>query len=42
MHNSDQARNLYAWLNPDPADLAPAYAILDDRDRPYYQFAIAA
>lgn len=25
-----------AWLNPDPKDLAASYAILDDRQRPYY------
>lgn len=31
-----------AWLNPDPADLAKQYAILDDRDRPYYEHRLAA
>ncbi|SIT43891.1 conserved hypothetical protein [Paraburkholderia piptadeniae] len=31
-----------AWLNPDPKNLATQYAILDDRDRPYYQHRLAA
>ncbi|ACC76509.1 SOS response-associated peptidase family protein [Paraburkholderia caribensis] len=31
-----------AWLNPDPQDLAAQYAILDDRDRPYYEHRLAA
>ncbi|SIT50057.1 conserved hypothetical protein [Paraburkholderia piptadeniae] len=31
-----------AWLNPDPKDLAAQYAILDDRDRPYYEHRLAA
>ena len=31
-----------AWLNPDPANLAAQYAILDDRNRPYYQYRMAA
>jgi putative SOS response-associated peptidase YedK len=31
-----------AWLNPDPNDLGALYAILDDRDRPYYEHRIAA
>lgn len=31
-----------AWLNPDQNDLAPLYAILDDRARPYYLHKIAA
>jgi putative SOS response-associated peptidase YedK len=34
--------NLDAWLNPDPADLARQYAILADRDRPYYEHRLAA
>ena len=25
------------WLNPDPANLAAQYSILDHRDRPYYE-----
>jgi len=29
--------NLDAWLDPDPKDLAAVYAILDDRERPYYE-----
>jgi putative SOS response-associated peptidase YedK len=31
-----------AWLNPDPANLAALYAILDDRARPYYEHRMAA
>jgi putative SOS response-associated peptidase YedK len=34
--------NIDAWLNPDPAGLAALYAILDDRDRPYYEHRLAA
>ncbi|CAB3797135.1 SOS response-associated peptidase family protein [Pararobbsia alpina] len=31
-----------AWLDPDPSDLAAQYAILDDRDRPFYEHRLAA
>jgi putative SOS response-associated peptidase YedK len=31
-----------AWLNPDPKNLAALYAILDDRERPYYEHRLAA
>src|SRR5471030_1378900 len=31
-----------AWLNPDPTNLAAQYAILDDRNRPYYEYRMAA
>ena len=34
--------HLDAWLNPDPANLAAQYAILDDRERPYYGHRMAA
>ncbi|MFM0170313.1 SOS response-associated peptidase family protein [Paraburkholderia sediminicola] len=34
--------NIDAWLNPDASDLAALYAILDDRDRPYYEHRLAA
>lgn len=34
--------NVNAWLNPDASDLAALYAILDDRDRPYYEHRLAA
>ncbi|CAN7649525.1 SOS response-associated peptidase family protein [Paraburkholderia terricola] len=34
--------NLDAWLNPDPTNLAALYAILDDRERPYYEHRMAA
>lgn len=31
-----------AWLRPDPANLTAQYAILDDRERPYYEHRMAA
>ncbi len=34
--------NIDAWLKPDPENLAAQYAILADRDRPYYEHRIAA
>lgn len=34
--------NIDAWLHPDPRDLTAYYAILDDRDRPYYEHRLAA
>ena len=34
--------HLDAWLQPDPADLAAQYAILDDRARPYFEHRMAA
>jgi len=34
--------NLDAWLHPDPANLVALYAVLDDRDRPYYEHRMAA
>ncbi|MFM0302404.1 SOS response-associated peptidase family protein [Paraburkholderia sediminicola] len=34
--------NVDAWLNPDPSNLAALYAILDDRERPYYEYRMAA
>ena len=34
--------NINAWLNPDASDLAAMYAILDDRDRPYFEHKLAA
>ena len=34
--------NIDAWLNPDPKNLAAQYAILDDRERPYYEHRLAA
>ena len=30
------------WLNPDPKNLAASYAILDNRERPYYEHRLAA
>lgn len=34
--------NIDAWLSPDPKSLAAQYAILDDRERPYYEHRLAA
>ena len=35
-------KNIAAWLNPNPKDLEAMYAILDERDRPYYEHRLAA
>ena len=37
-----RAENVDAWLNPNPQDLAAQFAILDDRQRPYYEHRLAA
>ena len=37
-----RAENIDAWLNPDPQELAAQYAILDDREQPYYEHRMAA
>ena len=34
--------NIDAWLSPDPTNLAAQYAILDDRQRPYFAHRMAA
>ncbi|HEX5755581.1 MAG TPA: hypothetical protein VFY12_04450 [Arenimonas sp.] len=34
--------NLEAWLNPAGASIRALQAILDDRDRPYYEHRLAA
>ncbi|MDB6163964.1 MAG: hypothetical protein JWL98_1396, partial [Xanthomonadaceae bacterium] len=34
--------NVDAWLNPDRDNLKALYAILDDRQRPYYEHRLAA
>jgi putative SOS response-associated peptidase YedK len=34
--------NIDAWLNPNASDLAALHAILDDRERPYYEHRLAA
>jgi putative SOS response-associated peptidase YedK len=34
--------HLGAWLNPNPKGLKALYAILDDRERPYYEHRLAA
>lgn len=37
-----KAQDLNSWLEPNPADLAAQHAILDDRERYFYQHSIAA
>lgn len=37
-----RAENMDAWLNPEPGNREALYAILDDRDRPYYEHRLAA
>lgn len=37
-----QPQNIDAWLNPNPKDLGLLHAILDDRERPYYEHRLAA
>ena len=34
--------NVDGWLNPQGHPLAEQYAILDDRERPYYEHRLAA
>uniref|UniRef100_C5CKZ5 SOS response-associated peptidase YedK n=1 Tax=Variovorax paradoxus (strain S110) TaxID=543728 RepID=C5CKZ5_VARPS len=34
--------NVDAWLRPDRANLEASYAVLDDRERPYYEHRLAA
>ncbi|WP_157641577.1 hypothetical protein [Burkholderia ubonensis] len=34
--------NIEAWLNPTASSLETMYAILDDKDRPYYEHKLAA
>ena len=34
--------NVEAWLNPEASNLATMQAILDDRERPYYEYRLAA
>ncbi|BCQ22345.1 DUF159 family protein [Caballeronia sp. NK8] len=37
-----KTENIDAWLDPEASDLKAMYAILDDRDRPYYEHRLAA
>jgi hypothetical protein len=37
-----KSENVGSWLEPDPGNLAAMHAILDDRDRPYYEHRLAA
>lgn len=34
--------NVYAWLNPDPKELAGLYRILNERRQAYYEHRMAA
>lgn len=34
--------HINAWLNPDPQNLGALYAILDDKEREYYEHRLAA
>ena len=34
--------NVEAWLCPDASNLAQQYAVLDDRERPYFEHLMAA
>jgi putative SOS response-associated peptidase YedK len=34
--------NIATWLNPDASNLAASYAILDDKERLYYEHRLAA
>ncbi|NPT58428.1 SOS response-associated peptidase family protein, partial [Paraburkholderia elongata] len=34
--------NVDSWLSPNASNLKAMYAILDDRDRPYYEHRLAA
>lgn len=34
--------NIGTWLNPEASSLDAMYAILDDKDRPYYEHKLAA
>jgi putative SOS response-associated peptidase YedK len=36
-----RAEYIDAWLDPDPCDLRAQHAILDDRERPYYEHRLA-
>lgn len=37
-----KSKYIEAWLNPNPEDLGAMQAILDDRERPYYEHRLAA
>jgi putative SOS response-associated peptidase YedK len=34
--------NVDAWLKPNRSNLEASYAVLDDRERPYYEHRLAA
>lgn len=37
-----KSKHIGAWLRPEMSDLGKQYAILDDRERPYYEHKLAA
>jgi putative SOS response-associated peptidase YedK len=37
-----RSENIDAWLKPDRSNLAAQHAVLDDRERPYYEHRLAA
>jgi putative SOS response-associated peptidase YedK len=37
-----KVENIATWLDPSRSNLEAVYAILDDRDRPYYEHRLAA
>jgi len=37
-----KAEHVDAWLSPNPKNLAALHAILDDRERPFYEHRLAA
>jgi putative SOS response-associated peptidase YedK len=37
-----QEKNLESWLTPQGRDKSELYAILDERERPYYEYRLAA
>lgn len=40
--NPIRRKNVEAWLRPDRVNLTAQYAILDDRERRYYEHRLAA
>lgn len=41
-YGSQTADDLLAWLCPDASNLVQQYAVLDDRERPYFEHLMAA
>ena len=42
IYTTNAIENLMAWLNPDANNLDAQQALLDDRERPYYQHYLEA